>query len=121
MKYLKRFEDINNEEPEVGDYVIVYDTFTYTTNMIEWREFMNTHVGKLINKRDSGAHNSKRMFYDVEYENIPENIKKIIFKYKFDPQTNKATEKGFTIDEIVYWSKNKEELELKLAANKYNL
>jgi hypothetical protein len=121
MKYIKTFEDINTAEPEIGDYVIVYDQFTYTSNMIEWKEFMNTHVGRLIRKRDSDINNTKRLLYDVEYENIPENVKRIIFKYKFDPKTNKAVEKGFNIDEIVCWSKNKEELELKLAANKYNL
>jgi len=33
MKYLKRFEDVNIDEPKVGDYVLIFDDYDYGSNI----------------------------------------------------------------------------------------
>jgi len=102
MKYLKKFE---KNSPELLDYVIIN---TSTKNNI-LKDFINNHIGRVIYV---GVINMR-----VAYDNIPNNL---INYFYVD------TEESFRfsiemISDVVEFSYNREELELKLSANKYNL
>ena len=90
----KIFENINKGKPKVGDYVIckVADTLESTSFGI----YVSTHVGKI----DNIVKTKYDDFYQVEYSN---------------------TGNKFQEYQILYWSKNKEELEAILASKKYNI
>ena len=111
MKYLKRFEDINIDEPKVGDYVITFDNCDYGSKYNDYLDFVNNSIGKLYTIKNEYSDNYRVIFY-----NVPESIVQWF-------TTNHYDEKYLVVDreEILYWSKNKEELEHILAAKKYNL
>jgi hypothetical protein len=92
----KIFESVN-ELPELGDYVIVDSKVGFGSE--DLINFYKNNIGKIIKKN---ANN----WYDVKYEN----------KLKL--------ESGLHIVEISglkYWSHNREELELILKKEKYNI
>lgn len=102
MKHLKKFEKLHNLE--AGDYVICYEESRLGTDI---GNFINNNIGKyLYYEKDNTYH------YGVKYENIPIELRS-----------------GFTVNnirwfderEILYYSKDKKELELKLQSLKYNL
>jgi hypothetical protein len=99
---IKIFEEYNNK-PEVGDYVLINYKIKYDK---DFESFINNNIGKLFEV------DFKFNEIEVEYENVPENIKKIWF------YNNTVV---FNISDIVEYGKTIEELELKLAINKYNL
>lgn len=96
----KLFENINEDEPEVGDYVLCEEdedtTFDFTKNKI----------GKYcMNSEDIDYP------YYIEYDNIPDNLQ-IFF-------TDNC--RLMMKNEIKYWSKDKNELEAILSTNKFNI
>jgi hypothetical protein len=99
---IKIFEEYNNK-PEVGDYVLINYKIKYDK---DFESFINNNIGKLFEV------DFKFNEIEVEYENVPENIKKIWF------YNNTVV---FNISDIVEYGKTIEELELKLASKKYNL
>jgi len=107
---MREFNDrLNNiNEPEVGDYVILYirlkDNFY---------DFIGTHIGKLVSTHDW---NNMQLIYEFEYENIPDELLNNF--YTVNGITNRV---DFARGAIKYWSKDKEELEMILSANKYNI
>ena len=68
---------------------------------------------KILNTNVCRIHDIDFKNYEVtvEYENIPKNLKRFFYE-------NTIT---FDISNMIEYGKNKEELELKLATNKYNL
>jgi hypothetical protein len=98
MKHLKTFENIN--DPEVGDYVIAHCTYTNSSNKVN--NFMLNNVGRIVNI-DNGK-------YIIVYE------KEIPFKH-----TKYARRITLTRDNIDYFGKNEENLEIMIQSNKYNL
>ncbi len=92
----KLFEEIN-KLPEIGDYVIVdgYEA-GYAEKGIH---FFNTHIGKIVN-----------------ISNI-NKVCQIEFEEKFEDES--ALFCG--TDKLIYYSKNKKDVELYLASMKYNL
>ena len=124
MKYIKMFENL---KPEVGDYVICKeDGDTYSS--IEFNNYLSNSVGRIIkNSSDSLFHVTfdhlpsddvlKYSFY-VAKSSIIRNLDKSKYKMFNDKYTNVTI---LDKTDIIDWSKNKEELELKLAANKYNI
>ena len=84
----KLFE-LNNNNPEIGDYVICDAIDIYDANL-NFEEFRVDNIGKIL-KIDSGI-------YSIYYEyNVINKKSNIIY--------------NGTKDEIKYWSKNKKELE----------
>jgi hypothetical protein len=102
MKYLKTFEE-NENEPQVGDYVIVREN-----RILLLDSFFSENVGRIVDDKYS-----RRYPFLVQFENIPDDL-----KIEFGDKNNS---RQFSIDEIDHWSKNKEDLELMISANKYNL
>ena len=99
---IKIFEDYNNK-PEVGDYVLINYKVKYDK---DFESFINNNIGLL------SVVDFKNNEIEVEYENVPEKIKKIWF------YNNNVV---FNISDIVEYGKTIEELEIKLKINKYNL
>jgi len=96
MKYMIPFGTDKNE-PQVGDYVIVHGT----SRNDELNVFLLNNIGKVDEKIRSALR--------IKYH----GLKKI---KNFDKNTT-----WVNIREIKVFAKTKEELELKIAANKYNL
>ena len=104
MKYIKLFEKLS-EEPAVGDYVICEDP---DVDYRDLNEFLKFNIGELrkINHREDINYK-----YTVEFENIPYNLS----SYFSDDS------RSFRRAEITHFSNNKEDLNLIVVANKYNL
>jgi len=124
MKYLKKYEEIEEatylSEAQIGDYVICYDeTFIdhydpYVDKIMN--EFLENNVGKIIDYNSEKYHYDHNIRYIVKYQDIPEEIEKY-FVYN----NGIRSVRGFRRKEILYSSKDKEELEILIATNKYNL
>jgi len=110
----KIFENVNNDEPEIGDYVacVVNERyFEYNEDM--FMNFVKKSIGEIIDKRLSNGFGNNTYYYIVKYYNIP----KIILNYfKFDGTVIYAEQ-----NEIVYFSKREEDVELYFTSKKYNL
>jgi len=106
MKHIKTFEKLNQKKPQVGDYVICQDE---EDDLIS---FMNNNIGKIIDI----SHNDKIPF-DIEYENIPSNIQNY-FGFNNNIKNNNRV---MSREEILYWSKNKEDLKQIILQRKYNI
>ena len=101
MKYIKTQEEINTDKsPKVGDYVIMKSSVTQSL-----RYFIEKNIGE-ITQIDYGDG-----FLIVKYSNIPEAIQ------EYMPYNSRSS----TIRLIKHWSSNKEDLEVILSQNKYNL
>ena len=96
MKYLKTYE--SSISYSVGDYVIIQ-----TENI---PDFIENNIGQIIKIANYNE-------ISVKYENIP-------IKYKSYYFTDN-NERRFVNSQILHCSKNKEDLEHILTANKYNL
>jgi len=103
MKHLKYFENI--EEPQVGDYVICEELSNLTPDICN---FISSNIGIIeYTKNDDGETS-----YYIKYENVPEDI------FFLTLRNNK---RDMSREEIIHFSKNKEDLEYIINANKYNL
>jgi hypothetical protein len=114
MKYIKLFEDINQDEPQIGDYVIAELKHNEYPALI--RSFINNNIGMYIHNDRSDV-----LPILVKYVNIPENVDDD--EYCFNDY-NKNTQTGtwyFNKEQLKYWSKNKEDLEIMISQMKYNL
>ena len=112
MKYLKKYEELNQGEPEIGDYVILKPN-----TLIELTDnFIRNNIGQIKSNRERSYAN-----YVIKYINVPEDIIGGFLFYEIE--NNKKGDVVYLSDrsDIQYYSKNKKELELILAANKYNL
>jgi len=110
MKYIKQYEQIDTDEPQVGDYVIckevqpyLFDTDTDTTKL---NIFFNDNIGKISKRFNNGN-------YLVKFKNVPNNL---MSKFNMDDERTMQPE------EIIYHSNNIKDIEeMKINVNKYNL
>ena len=84
MRYLKTFESINDDDIQVGDYILLDKSHGHKIGRVE---VVRAHYNEV--------------------------------NAMFDPPTNFWY--GIMMSSIEYWSKNKEDLEAILDAEKYNL
>lgn len=115
MKYLKQYEELNQKDPEIGDYVIcseryMNNNFTEEENINY--EFLENNVGRYV-KFQTGN-------YLIQYENIPPRIKDY-YNHDDDMTNTIPNVRRMHRNEIVVFSPNKEELEILMAQNKFNL
>lgn len=121
MKYIKKFETINDDKPQIDDYVIcdVSEEYSSTDKLffttIEAIEFISKNIGYIWKIPNQNK-------YLVKYFNIPENLQKFIFHYSdYSKGLKEGNSIRVDIENIKFWSKNKEELIPLLKANNYNL
>jgi hypothetical protein len=93
MKYLKTFENTN--KPNIGDYVVV--------NVKDEKYYGLPVIGQIYAEYPNMFFN--RVYYFIKYT-LPDN-------HTFNDV--------FQIDEILKYSKNKENLEYIISSNKYNI
>ena len=108
----KIFESIN-EQPQIGDYVIVDNSDEDDGENNIWNYFNNS-VGKFIDIVDYTKS------HVIEYT-LTEDLYKKYMPYIMHKNKNNTITSNFELKQIKYWSKNKEELEVLLASKKYNL
>jgi len=128
MKHIKRFNEnylINNTtEPEIGDYVICSerdDNYNDDEGLMKLYEFLDNNVGKYLENKDKKY--DKYGYgdfheYIVQYENVPQYL---LDNKMFITVYDNITVRPMSKSEIIYWSKNKEKLEVLIATNKYNI
>ena len=112
MKYIKKFEN-HIDDIQIGDYVICHeDSDSNRSN--ELVDFVNNNIGRIVSHGYYSADD-----YNITFDNIPKKFKKN--DYFSIKDGDKEYSRYMQKNEIIDWSKNKEELELKLAVNKYNI
>lgn len=109
MKYIKTYEEININEPEVGDYVICKENNSDRSDD-KAASFTSNRIGKIV--RISLTNTYK---YDISYTDIPINL------HQFFNTIRGEECRPMKGDEIIYWSKDKDELIPFISSNKYNL
>jgi len=105
MKHIKKFE--TTDKPQINDYVICHEEYDDDVEGIN--TFLDNNIGQIIGRFNNNDITSPFL---VKYENIPNDI-----GYMF----NKDKSRQMLNYEIIHFSKNKEDLEHVLSANKYNL
>ena len=120
MKHIKLFEELNQNVPHIGYYAIANSNDADE----ETQNFFLTHIGKI-----SSIFHDK---IDIEYVDVPEDLSYgsnwddncYMFKYLSEPNhkhSRNTPSLQNSNSEVLYWSKNREDLEDILTANKYNL
>ena len=103
----KLYETLNQGEPKIGDYVICDINYGFLSIYVE---FVSNSIGKIFKK-------SEDCFY-VKYYNIPEEILSD-FKYSdYSERINVGNAIFVHETDVLYWSKNKQDLEEFLATKK---
>ena len=122
MKYIKSFENKSNE-PKIGDYVILYDdTFESNPYFNDYSYFINNNIGRIIDIKIRYIMSAYiDISYDVEYENIPDNIIKMLAAKQLKNGKIIHYEKSRSKSDITHIFKNKIDAELFIQTNKYNL
>jgi len=107
MKYIKKFEN-TEDKPKVGDYVLI------SIDNDEENDFYSNNPGQIIKFFTLQKY---RFTVMISYgKNIPDNMKNILLLNK-----RCGYYKIFDYEDIFIFSKNKEDLKLKIASNKFNL
>jgi len=103
MKYIKKFEFVRKKlKPHINDFVICDEKIISN----EMQNFLKYNIGQLVDFNSSSS--DKYYFspiykYIVKFENVPEKLKEY-----FTPDNLR----GFNEQEIIYFSSNKEEVEI---------
>jgi len=113
MKYIRTFENINENKPQIGNYVILKN---FSPVFRELRSFLENNIGEIIsiitmNKIDE---------IEVEYNNVPENLQSHFISTDAQNRGIKNIRKT-SISAVIHHSKNKEELEQIILNNKFNI
>ena len=115
----KLFEEINVGEPKVGDYVIC-EEIPQSTPKFQYAdviEFLKNNIGKIKKisyNPDPNLEGVERYSYIVAYNNIPLSL----ITYFLSGKNNA---RRMFKDNIIYWSKDRDELETILLSKKYNV
>jgi hypothetical protein len=113
MKHLKTYENVNNNEPKIGDYVLceinnLDSIFSTNENKYKLDEFVKNNIGIIVRITQNEI--------SVKYHDVPFYITHF---FNYNNILN------FNPDEIVISSLNlediKKEYELRFTSNKYNL
>jgi len=116
---ITKFKLYENERnaPEIGDYVLCKNwtpSFSRPKEFIETdneiNRFLNNNIGKIVKVRIINVDHNLKAYY-IEYENIPDSIKKYFDhnEYMLDKEN------------ILFYSKNKESVIIQIQANKFGI
>lgn len=108
MIHVKEYKEYKNNKSKlkIYDYVICHSSANYMYHNQEMIEFLNNNVGQYVK-----YFRNVELRYGVKYDNLPSNL-------NINLTDNLL---WFERLEIIDYSNNKDELELKIAAQKYNL
>lgn len=122
MKYIKTYEGLNNnDEPQIGDYVICKDSLfdEDSPSDKEMIDFLSNNIGQYVVTNQTYSKHK----YTIKYTDIPFNIQRY-----FDPEDkyiatsdSERCIRGMKRDEIIFYSEDKLGCEAFFASNKYNL
>jgi hypothetical protein len=123
MKYLKYFESMENG-PEIGDYVVCEDNEGDSEDDIEFINFLELSIGIVLD-----TNRNKEGFFSTQVGERFQIFKNELFLIKFENELPEFIVEPdlpknsliFHDEEIVAFSKNRDELEIILSANKYNI
>lgn len=113
-KYIKTYENILKNQAKINDYVIIDSIFKTI-------KYFENSIGRITSIENDLDFEGDSDIIEIKYENIPDDVidrAKFFFDFIIFNNTSYII---VSRDQIRYWSKNKEELEAKLMANKYNL
>jgi len=113
MKYIKSFE--NTIEEQIGDYTIFNYPINYLLNS-EWSFFLNNTIGQI---KDIYLSFNKSKEITIKYNK--EELPKSLYLYIDVRNDCQRTFNEDTIKNFLLFSPTLEELEIKIAAKKYNL
>ena len=103
---IKLFEEYK-KEPKVGDYVIC--TLSHMSNSrVEYVNFISVNIGRVIKINLNTQFKFKVKYNDADYQKL----------IKLDIPNNPS---NWSLKGILFFSSNKEEMEIIIQANKYNL
>jgi hypothetical protein len=112
----KIFESIG-ELPKIGDYVI-FDSELYKDLNKTFYIFIKSNIGQVVGFREVNRQiGGPELTFDVKFENVPEEL---TFKKKnffFKDNVRYCCSAG----QFKCWSDNKEDLEIYIDVNKYNI
>lgn len=107
MKHLKIYESYNEGKPKIGDYVICHNTECDEDDQYLYK-FLFTTIGQIIGEGSSFNRYSKT--FTIEFPKSEDLLR-----------VWRDNKQVFGLEEILFWSDNKEDLEMILNSNKYNL
>ena len=110
MKYIKKFENNKNNitlsDLQIGDYVYCKNIFSHYTDKIH--VFLRQNIGKITKFEQFGNHH----YTIVKFENkVPRGIS----------AGDNSLRLNDKMDIVIAHSKNKEDLEMYITMDKYNL
>jgi len=107
MKHLKSYKNKieDTSQPQVGYYVILNNLLNHRYNY-DITQYITTHIGQVIVKSENNN-------YLIKFNNVPDIDKDYDFALKNGWMDYK--------DNILFFSKDKEKVEIYLNSNKYNL
>lgn len=116
MKHLKHYENQTQTEPRKGDYILPNIKHNVENT---WYDFFNNTIGKInyVLKKDKNPYDIV-IFYKAE--DVPEEFKYIQLQPADKYNKNFYLIKIMTKNDF-YYSKNKKDLAILIAQNKYNL
>lgn len=109
----KIFENINDGEPKVGDFVII-KTKDLPQLYNFYGDFIKTSIGRIWKIHSVN-------FFLIKYENIPKEIKDYFSYSDYSKGLNIGNSILVHKRDIIYWSKNKEDLDYIIDAKKFNI
>lgn len=134
MRYIKAYENINDDKLKVGDYVLCKDLRELSRN----NQFFNVQeIFKNFISKNAGTvikiNNDDEIFISYGNVDIPDEI--LDYAFYTEQSLSKYGIQGYIIpgyktysnivvfnkNEIIYFSKNKEDVELFIQTKKYNL
>jgi hypothetical protein len=104
----KIFEKLN-ELPKVGDFVLL-NIDEYEDSAKIWRE-LTTHIGEIV--KIETEHGGMSDIYEIKFDDASDEIKERLL--------SRNNTVKIRIERFKYWSSDKNELEVKLNSEKYNL
>ena len=112
------FENFDETKPQIGDYVCTKDDTHRTYAIFDIRKkldnFLSNNVGNIV---DIEYESDVDYPYNVQYDNIPTELN----HYFEDNNISRINCRRFDESEILFFSKNKEDVETYIEANKYNI
>lgn len=129
MKYIKQFEELK-DGVEIGDYILFGSKNpNWDVPKTEYHKYLQTHIGKLFDYVPE-----YNAIY-IEFDELPENpyIAASFFRGKTGKRLNDYVNIGSNLElnpdkyyalapnKILYHSKNKEDIEMMMNSEKYNL